>query len=107
MERGLGKDQRTRSAHVGSTSAEAEVEDVYSACVEVKLDGPRYEWEMFQPSPEGVLLFTPFSRTCAMLWIARNGRRFACYQERKDKGTQKHHALPNSDKAVQLRARKA
>jgi len=106
VERGLGQDDAIIGAHVGSRSSDG---DLYSALLELKIEGPQSEEAMFTPGGAGVLYLTAFSRGAAQQWLRLHGRRFTCAASvRKDKG--KTAAPPDTrctDKGVQLRARAA
>ena len=80
--------------------------DLYSGLLELHLDGPQTETEMFTCA-DGVLLLTDFSRACAQQWVLQHGRRFTCYKVRKDKACRRPERKKGTDRAVQLLARAA
>ena len=90
VERGLGRDKRAVvDPHVGSLRPSAEVEEENSKCLELHMDGPMHEHDLFVKSGEcdDILLLTEFSRACALLWIETHGRRFGANRKvRKDVG---------------------
>lgn len=93
IERGLGRHARICQQHLGSTGGDA---------LEVYMDGPGTEADLFTTGPGGELLLTPFSRLIASLWVKIHGRRFAVYKSRTDKGIKKvGHKFLGSDRAVQ------
>ena len=106
VERGLGQDAAIQKQHVGPRARNELDADLYSGLLEIHLDGPQVESEMFA-STDGVLLLTDFSRACAQQWILQHGRRFACYKVRKDKGCRHPHRKKGTDRAVQMLAREA
>ena len=56
------------------------------ACLELIKEGPQREEEMFEQTPSGPLLLTPFTRRCAALWQAHFGKRFTVQKTRRDVG---------------------
>ena len=80
-----------------------------SDLLEVYLDGPKEEADMFRRSTDGALLFTPFSRSCQQEWIMKHGRRFACNRKRRKNAnvSKTGWRLAGTDKAVQLGQRAA
>lgn len=106
VERGLGQDAAILQEHVGRRGQDG---DLYSALVELKLEGPQSEDAMFKKGDGGVLLLTEFSRAAAQQWLRSYGRRFTCADRfRKDRG--RKGPAPETrptDKGVQLRARSA
>ena len=84
-------------------------------CFEIWADGPKAELDYAVPAEPRdsclaelqVLRLTDFSRRCARLWLAKHGRRFSCYKERKDKGGKTLHRYTGSLAAVQAGQRKA
>ena len=56
------------------------------ACLELIKEGPQREEEMFEKTPSGPLLLTPFTRRCAALWQAQFGKRFTVQKTRRDVG---------------------
>lgn len=107
VERGLGHDAAIQKQHVGSRTRSCLDADLYSALLELKLDGPQHEKVMFTQGEDGILLLTHFSRDCANEWLSKRGRRFACYSPRKDLNQKKNLGNAHTDKGVQLRARAA
>ena len=107
VERGLGTDAAIQKQHVGGSPSSCFDAEVYSLLLELSQEGPEREEDMFTQG-DGVLLFTEFSRACAQEWIRTHGRRFGCYEKRKDAGSKapkrKHM---HTDRAVQWRARVA
>ena len=112
VERGLGAHSTFRSAHggggVGGPVSWAEV------CFEIWADGPKAELDLAVPAEprdscpaESRILLTDFSRRCATLWLAKHGRRFSCYKERKDKGVRTHLRYKGSLAAVKAGQRQA
>ena len=91
IERGLGADDAIQNAHVGRRARNDLDADVYSALLEMNLDGPQTEPEMFiaSASTPGVFHLADFSRACAQQWVLQHGRRFTCYKVRKDTGSRK------------------
>jgi hypothetical protein len=59
------------------------------ACLELIKEGPQREEEMFEQTPSGPLLLTPFTRRCAELWQAHFGKRFTVQKTRRDVGKQR------------------
>lgn len=104
VERGLGQDAAIQQKHVGQRARDELDADLYSALLELLLDGPQTESDMFTSS-DGVLLLTGFSRACAEQWVLQHGRRFTCYKTRKDKGRLRPQRKKGTDRAVQLLAR--
>ena len=106
VERGLGQDDAIIGEHVGSRGSDG---DLYSALLELKIEGPQSEETMFTRGEAGIMYLTDFSRKAAQQWLRLYGRRFTCAASvRKDKG--KTAAPPDTrrtDKGVQLRARAA
>ena len=109
VERGLGLDAHIVKRHLGSHQTSSGGDDLYSGLLELKLDGPQREEDVFTRGDAGLLYLTDFSRACASLWLLRHGRRFTCSQsERKDKGCrQQKRTFEHTDLAVQMRARSA
>ena len=105
VERGLGQDAAIMREHVGSKGRE----DLYSALLELKLEGPQTEACVFTSGEGGVLYLTDFSRRAAQLWVALHGRRFTCASTaRKDTGQKAPPPQTRlTDKGVQHRARAA
>jgi len=102
VERGLGRHAAFLESHVGGPD-----NDMAEACLEIAVEGPGEEQQVFQKNGE-VLLFTPVSRTWAQLWRVLHGRRFACYKENKNKG--RHNTglrLTGSLKAVAIQQARA
>ena len=106
VERGLGQDAAIQKQHVGQRARGELDADLYSALLELRLDGPQTEAEMFTSS-DGVLLLTQFSRACAQQWLQRHRRIFSCYKVRKDVGTRRPERRKGTDLAVQQLARSA
>ena len=112
MERGLGAHSKFRKAHGGGVGGEVSWAEV---CFEIWADGPKAELDLAVPAEPRdsclaelqVLRLTDFSRRCATLWLAKHGRRFSCYKERKDKGGKTLHRYTGSLAAVQAGQRKA
>lgn len=99
VERGLGLHARLRRAHLGANGDIAAAE----MCLEVSVEGPREDCEIFTRSPNGRLLLTPFSRQLAQLWRERHGRRFTCQKRRCDVGKARPlERLRGTMKAVSL-----
>ena len=109
VERGLGLDAHIIGRHLGSHQTSSGGDDLYSGLLELKLDGPQREADVFDCGDAGLLYLTDFSRACALQWLLRHRRRFTCSQaERKDKGTRKQkRTFQGTDLAVQCRARSA
>ena len=106
VERGLGQDAAIQKQHVGQRAREEHDADLYSGLLELHLDGPQAESDMFT-STDGILLLTDFSRACAQQWVLHHGRRFTCYKVRKDKASRRPGRKKGTDRAVQLLARAA
>ena len=106
VERGLGRDAAHQKQHVGKNVNNDTDADVYSALLEMHLDGPQTEPEMFT-STDGVLHLTDFSRACAGEWVLQHGRRFTCYKQRKNAGCRFKCRRKGTDQAVQALARAA
>ena len=107
VERGLGVDAAIQGRHVGRGQGSSIDGDVYSALVELKVEGPRAEDAVFTSTAEGILLLTSFSRACAALWLATRGRRFTCRaQPHRHKGKAQRKQA-GTDAAIQTGARKA
>lgn len=90
VERGLGSDAAIMKQHVGNQTRAGADASLYSNLLELKLDGPQREQDVFASDGQagGALIFTEFSRSCAALWLALRGRRFSCYKPRCDQGGQ-------------------
>ena len=75
LERDLGHLLNKLQAHSGPLAADGAT---ISAILEVAIEGPQTEAEVFAPAAEegGQLGLTPFSRLCANLWVAHFERRF-------------------------------
>jgi len=100
LERGLGDAVRIFGQHPGTKHAEK--------LLRVYLEGPDSEEEVFRRGASGEWQFTPFGRECAREWLARHGRRFACYTlEHKGKGVRHMNRRKGTDKAVQAGQRAA
>ena len=82
VERGLGKFLAMQAQHTGAPDGEVCFPE---ACLEVWQEGAQVEG-LIAAAPQqegGVLQLTPFSKECALLWLARFGRRFACQKKAK------------------------
>ena len=98
VERGLGRHAAFLESHVGGPD-----NDMAEACLEIAVEGPGEEQDVFQKSGE-VFLFTSVSRSWAQFWRTLYGRRFACYKEMKSKGRRNTGMrLAGSFKAVAAR----
>lgn len=64
VERGLGRHAHILGVHVGAPERD-EGGSLSEACLEVSIEGPQAESQMFTPGLGNVLLLTPFSRQCA------------------------------------------
>ncbi len=109
IERGLGQDAAIMKEHIGKPPRSCFDAGLYSALLELKLEGPQREEDLFTKGEAGILHLTDFSRACAAEWLAQRGRRFTCTTAtRKDKG-QRAPCRDNkhTDRGVQLRARAA
>ena len=86
VERGLGQVLSVLQEHSGSL---AEDGSTTWDLVEVNIDGPKSESELFtQSTDDGPLLLTAVSRRCAKLWLEQHGRRFLVQRRRRrDHGT--------------------
>ena len=111
VERGLGAHSKFRKAHGGGVGGEVSWAEV---CFEIWADGPKAELDLAVPAEprdscpaESRILLTDFSRRCATLWLAKHGRRFSCYKERKDKGVRTHLRYKGSLAAVKAGQRQA
>ncbi len=109
VERGLGQDASIVQQHVGSRARTDEGQSLYSALLEVKLEGPQREQDMFTQSEDsGTLLLMDFSRACASQWLLEHGRRFTCStRARRDQGQPLPRRGVGTDSAVQHHARAA
>ncbi|MCP4243353.1 MAG: hypothetical protein GY772_22580 [bacterium] len=109
VERGLGQDASIVQQHVGSRARTDEGQSLYSALLEVKLEGPQREQDMFtQTEDSAALLLMDFSRACASQWLLEHGRRFTCStRARRDQGQPMPRRGAGTDSAVQHRARAA
>ena len=85
VERLLGRHSAILHHHVTSGAPE---DDMVEACLEVAVEGPQSESEVFAKNDAAgaSLLLTEFSRPCAVLWRALYGTRFSAYKERTNKG---------------------
>ena len=86
VERGLGRHAKFRDAHVGSPDSDgAAGSSGAELCLEIRIDGPQEQAELFTRSDDGTLLLTDFSRQLATAWLYKLGRRYSCQQKaRKD-----------------------
>ena len=107
IERGLGQDAAIQQQHVGQRARSCLDADVYSALLELHLDGPQAEEAVFTKSSDGVLHLTNFSQACAQQWLIQHGRRFCVQRVRKDKGKKRPERRKGTDSGVQLSARSA
>ena len=69
IERGLGQAVAIPTQHVGQRARSCLDADVYSALLELHLDGPQAEEVVFTKSSDGVLPLTDFLRACAHQWL--------------------------------------
>lgn len=105
LERDLGQLCRQIGGHQGPT---AEDGSLASALVEVALDGPKCEQEMFEHHTgdeklPGGLLPTPFARACAKLWLTCFGRRFRYkYRQSTKRPEERRPVIKGSLQAVHL-----
>ena len=94
LERGLGDAVRIFCQHPGS--------ELGDELLRAHLEGPEKEEELFRRGPGGHWEFAPFGRALAREWLARHGRRFACYKlDHKGKGKPHRGRRKGSDRAVQ------
>lgn len=102
LERNLGELCRQLCAHSGPLDQNGKV---VGAILEVALDGPRADADMFQSSNAGSaathrLEPTEFSRACAKLWIRCFGRRFQ-YKYKEGKRDKRASGRTDSFASVQ------
>ena len=97
VERSLGRLEDVLEKHCGPLEDSGATA---AHCLELNVDGPRTESEIaVRLDPRGPLVLTDFGRECAQLWVQQHGRRFSCYQKRKEVNKRKG-VQAGSDKAV-------
>lgn len=62
VERGLGQDSAIIAEHIGARGSDG---NLYSALLELKIEGPQSEEELFSSGDSGALYLTDFTRRAA------------------------------------------